>query len=211
MSKRDYGRFNYRGVPNGRVSATKSTPLEGRRGDLWVYPGAGTGKFYVKKSSSESVTSSTTLQNDDDIVFNLPEPGVYNVIALLTIGGATAGDLKVAWAVSAGAAQLTTRRCIGPAIGTTAFDNTSMRMTAHNLTTEVSYGTAEAATGVIREEFLVETAGTGTVQLRWAQRTSSATATVLSSNTYATIEKLKPVCVAGISYYDGSSWSAAAF
>lgn len=211
MAKRDYGRFNYRGVPNARITVGTATPLEARRNDIWVYPGAGTGKYYIKKASSETVTSSTTLQNDDDIVFNLPEPGTYSIKALLTAAGATNGDIKIDWVASSGATQLTTRRCLGPAVGASDSTSASMRCSAHNLTTAVSYGTNESTVSVILEEFLVTTSATGTVQMRWAQNASSATATTLSNNSYATIEQLKGALTAGISYYTGSAWAAAAF
>jgi hypothetical protein len=151
---------------------------------------------YIVKASAENVTSSTTLQDDNDIVFSLDANKVYEVRLHASASGATAGDIKTAWAVTGGAAQLTLRECIGP--GTAVTDVTAsatIRVSRHSLTSSVSYGVdGTAVTSAIAERFLIETttAGTaGTVKLQWAQNASSGTATTLSTSTYAVCEEVE--------------------
>jgi hypothetical protein len=213
MAKKDFGRFRIRGAPNGRIYVTAFSPADPVKGDIWLYPDAGSSKYFIKKQASESVASSTALQNDDDFVYNFVEPGTYEVKVSLAVAGAAAADIKIAWVASAGATQVTTRRCLGPALAVSNPDSTSMRDTQHSLTTEVSYGTTETSVGygIVEEKFLISTAATGTLQMRWAQRVSSATATVVASNSYMTIERLKDINVASIKNFDGSTWDVLAF
>jgi hypothetical protein len=213
MAKEDLGRFWIRGAPNGRLYVTAFSPADPVKGDIWIYPGAGTGKYFIKKAATESVTSSTSFQNDDDFVYNFVEPGTYEVRLSLAVAGAPGADIKIDWVASAGATQVTTRRCYGPAIATTTPHDTTMRLTNHNFTTAVTYGTTETTVGYggIEEKFLVSTAATGTLQMRWAQQTSSTTATVVASNSYMTIERLKDINVASMKNYDGAAWDVIAF
>ncbi len=213
MAKKDLGRFRIRGAPNGRIYVTAFNPADPVKGDLWIYPEAGTGKYYIKKQATESIASSTALQNDNDFVYNFVEPGTYEVSVSLAVAGAPAADIKIDWVASAGATQVTTRRCYGPAVGTTTPADTNLRLTNHSLTTVVTYGTTETTVGYggIEEKFLISTAATGTLQMRWAQNASSATATVIASNSYMTIERLKDINVAAIKNHDGTTWNVIAF
>ena len=149
----------------------------------------------IKKNALESVTSSTTLQNDDDFIVSLEASRVFLIHLFLVIVGNTSGDIKLDWTVTGGVAQYTARNCLGMATaGTNAF-NTSVRVTSHALTTAVDYGT-ETGDGIIQEDFLVETvtAGTsGTLTLRWAQNTSNATATSVSAQSFMTIEEVEEI------------------
>ena len=212
MAKKDLGRFRYRGTPNGRLYLTDENPSNPVEGDTLIFPGAGAGRYYIKKQSDESVTNSTALQNDDDFVYNFVTPGVYLIETSITYRGALDADIKIDWVASAGAAQVTTRRCIGPAAGTTIYSSSDVvRMSAHNLTTSVRYGTYESEAGVIMESFIVDTAATGTLQMRWAQYATSTTATVISLNSYLLIERLKDLNVPAIKNYASGAWGVIAF
>ena len=124
----------------------------------------------IKKNSLESVTSSTTFQDDDDFVVSLEASKIFLIHLFLVVGGATAGDIKLDWTVTGGVAGYTSRNCLGMAVAATNSADTTMRTTSHTLSTAVPYG-IETSNGTIREDFLVETvtAGTsGTLTLRWA-------------------------------------------
>lgn len=148
----------------------------------------------IKKAANESVTSSTTLQNDDDFSFDVLADRTYLVHLSAIVTGATAGDVKFAWALTGGAALLGGRHVQGPQLATTDVTATSMRSSgAHAETTSVSYGVDGSAGSTIVEEFLVETTtlGTdGTVTLQWAQQASSGTGTTMNANSWLTITEV---------------------
>lgn len=148
---------------------------------------------YIRKAANESVTSSTTMQDDNDLVGIVLAPNqVYKVDFFPAATGAAAGDVKFAWTVTGTVAGLGTRTCLGSQTGTTDVTNNAVRSSRHNLTTSVAYGVDGTATGMVWEAFLVE-GGTlgGTLTLQWAQNTSNATATQLSTSTYMTIQEVE--------------------
>ena len=149
---------------------------------------------YIIKAASEPLTSNTTLQDDDDIVWSLEASKVYKVELHAGDTGATGGDVKLAWAVTGGAAIFGTRSCIGPATATTDATDTNVRSTRQALTTAVPYGTDGTNTSSVRETFIIETttAGTaGTLKLQWAQNASSGTATTLTTSTMCFLTEIE--------------------
>lgn len=204
MAKKDFGRFRARGVPNPAMFITTATPVNPIRKDLHVYPGAG-GKFYIKKTSDEGVASSTTMQNDDDFYIYFAYPGTYEINANILANGDTSGDIKIDWVEGGGINLIVGRRCVGPAASSTSNSDTTVRRSSHSLATDVTYG-LNASYSVIDEKFIVSTASTGTLQMRWAQNASSGTRTTVSSHSYVTVEKLKTDHIPAVSTYDGSAW-----
>lgn len=151
---------------------------------------------YKRKAANESVTSSTTMQDDNDIAgIALDADKVYLVDFYPSVSAAAAaGDVKFGWTTTGGVAGLGTRVCRGPQTGTTDATNTAMRVSRHNLTTAVPYGHDGSTTCAIHETFLVETsAGAGTLTLRWAQNASSGTATTLSTSTYVVVTEVEEI------------------
>lgn len=135
--------------------------------------------LYAYKTVTESVTSSTTLQDDDTLQLTLPV-GFWRVSALLAVTGAAAGDIKIAWAFTGTAtATFGARTCLGPAPGTTDTANSSMFMRAAGQTVQVAYGTDGTGTTAIWEDLTLEVTAEGVLKLQWAQNTSSGTATVM--------------------------------
>jgi hypothetical protein len=151
---------------------------------------------YFKKVATESVASSTTLQDDNDLA---GIPLAANKIYLCQFYGAAigdpAGDIDMAWALTGGAAELTMRAVTAPQIGVSDTTNTAVRIARNALSTRVPYGTTTSSVGVtICETFLVETttAGTaGTLTLQWCQEASSATATQLTTNTFMIVTEIE--------------------
>lgn len=149
----------------------------------------------IKKAAGESVTSSTTIQDDDDFVVTLDAGKVYRIELYASISGATGGDFRVAWGVTGGVAQYTGRHVQAAATATTDTLNTSIRTSVHNLSTEIIAGT-EATGGSHQESFLVETftaGASGTLRLRWAQGTSNATATTLGTSSFMVITEVTEI------------------
>lgn len=135
---------------------------------------------YAYKTATESVTSSTTLQDDDTLFLTLP-PGFWEVTAWLAVSGAAAGDVKTAWNFSGTSDSLyAARSCLGPAAGTTDTTSSSVVLRAAGQTVQMAYGVDGTGTSAILEELTLKVTAEGTLTLRWAQNTSSATPTVMN-------------------------------
>jgi hypothetical protein len=150
----------------------------------------------IKKAASESVTSSTTFQDDDDFTVSLEANRVYRIQVRLSVGGATAGDFKAQWVVTGGVAQYTARHCMGPGVSTTGAGDGSVRSSVHNLSTSVTYGCDGSSNGAVFEDFLVETvvgAAAGTLTLQWAQSASSGTATTMTTSSFMVVEEVEEI------------------
>src|SRR5690606_18086867 len=53
--------------------------------------------IFVVKSTNESVSSSTTLQNDNELSVSLTANRAYEVSGVLRVSGSTSGDIKLSW------------------------------------------------------------------------------------------------------------------
>lgn len=148
----------------------------------------------IAKSADESLTSSTTLQDDNHFTVTLLADRVYMIDLYLGFRAATAGDIKTAWSISGGVAQKVARHVQGPTLGTTDVLATSLVARTQTITTAQPYGHDGSGNGgSIQEHFVVETttAGAGgTLTLQWAQNASSGTATVVLSASYMVITEI---------------------
>jgi hypothetical protein len=132
---------------------------------------------YVLKSATESVTSSTTLQDDNDFSFALT-PGIWRIEVYLHCTGAAAGagDIKTAW-TNTGTMTNLARTLLGAGIGQTSVTAQNVRYQGlTGLSTNAQFGLT-AQTAVVKEELLIDVSSSGTLTLQWAQQTSSGTAT----------------------------------
>ena len=132
----------------------------------------------ARKTVDESVTSSIVLQNDDQLFLSADANAQYLVFGHIIYDGVTAADISVAWSGPASA----TFDWVSGGIQTgasTGVDTSSM--SAQTLAANPAIGTIGAAAElVIRVQGILVTAGTaGTLQFRWCQNTSNATATIV--------------------------------
>lgn len=147
---------------------------------------------FIQKAATESVTSSTVLQNDDDFVIPLT-PGVYEIRLWLHVTGhATAGDIRTAWATT-GTITSNGRSVIGPSAATTDVTDGNARFSGHAITTAVICGCDAATSGVVKEELVVTCSVAGNLTLQWAQGTSSATSTNVSSASRVIITEMEAI------------------
>lgn len=149
---------------------------------------------YIRKQATEAVTSSVTLQDDDELMVALAIGNWHVRLIASANSGSSTPNIKIAWTFSGTAT--TQRHVLGPGLATT--DNTAnttaagsgiMRQTAHGLTTAIPYGLTTSAS--IREDILLEVTVAGTLQLQWAQNTSNATATNVTGASFLLIDKLE--------------------
>lgn len=132
---------------------------------------------WALKTSNESVTSSTTLQNDDQLVLPVAANAKYTFEMFLIYDGAGAGlgDLKRDFTGPSGIVMNYAN--FGPnnsAAGLTQYDVVMATLT------DVSrvLGTNGATAMTAQPKGYVATSSTaGNLQFRWAQNVSSATAT----------------------------------
>lgn len=132
----------------------------------------------IIKPTNQSVTSSTTLVNDNSLFLPVAVANATYVFrSFLIYKGGTQGssDLKLEWAIPSGA----TLTCVIAGIGTGGGSFVGQGFT---LSGTVALGTAGSTVcGVLFYGTLVMSSTTGTLQLEWAQNTSSATATTVEA------------------------------
>lgn len=133
--------------------------------------------MYAWKTAAETVTSSTTLQNDNDLYLTAAANAYYDFACMLTYQGGTQGssDLAWAWSVPSG----TTMNYAVEGIQTSG-------AATPGFLRGVSGGTA--GTNGSGNSFSLNMEGTlytgntsGTVQLQWAQAHSNATGTIVQA------------------------------
>ena len=142
--------------------------------------------YYAIKAGDESVTSSVTFQNDDDLFADL-SVGIWRVELDVGVTGATAGDVKTQWTTS-GTITCLQRVVIGPSSGMTdANTGAAGRIQAgFGFGTQPAYGTDGSQQSYISERLIVDCDVVGRLQFQWAQNASSGTATIVKTGSSLT-------------------------
>ena len=144
---------------------------------------------YISKAGSESVTSSTTLQDDDHLTLTLAV-GTYWVELVLTATGAAAGDIKTAW-TSTGTMSVIGRSVLGPTVGAADVSAGLVNARGVTFTSNQSFATDGTNSSHIHEWLLIDVTVEGVLTLQWAQAASSGTATTLSTSSRMLITKVE--------------------
>lgn len=140
----------------------------------------------VIKPADESVTSSVTLQNDNDLLASVVANAQYDVECMLNYEGGTQGasDLKAGFTVPSGA---TLKLC--PAY----VDTSGNFHIGNNLTGGTTISAGSNGAGVPRTLTMTGTlvvgSTAGTLQLQWAQNTSSGTPTIVHTGSSLTLTR----------------------
>lgn len=146
----------------------------------------------ISKAANETVTSSATAQNDDDLVVTLSAGKSYRVALWLTVasGGLETGDIQVQWSWG-GTAAKTARNAVGPAQAATDSLDTNVELFASSLTVGIGYGIdADRATTIFEELLFEDVTVSGTLQMQWSQRVSQTTGTTLSASSRLFVEEV---------------------
>ena len=141
----------------------------------------------IKKLANESVSSSTTLQ-DDNHLFAYLRPNETYIVELYLRAACTSDDrdIKVAWELT-NCEQITSRNVIGPSVSTTSTYASSIKISCFEATEQAVYGVTQDTTRTanIVETFIIKAGETGgKIQLQWAQYSSGAQNLALRSNSY---------------------------
>lgn len=174
-------------LPTAETDTALVLKPDGAGGVEW---GAGAGGATVLvKPSDESVTSSNTLQDDDDLTFAVAanEEWLFEFVVFMP-GGDTAADIKVSLGVPSGADYRW---------GVQGYDldaESDLHMSAARINS-VSFlqlgipGASSLSIFVLRGHIVVDSTP-GSVVFRWAQNASSATATTVAKGSYLVARKV---------------------
>ena len=132
----------------------------------------------VTKGSNESVSSSTAVQNDDELLFTASSGTPYVVsfaIVYANAAGATP-DIKI------DVGEDSTARGVFAVYYNNSADTETVTALTSNQTTTLTAGTATTKRTIYGQGW--HTGAGGTFRIRWAQGTSNATATIVYAGSY---------------------------
>ena len=152
----------------------------------WATLGGGaSGPTVIRKSADESVTSSTTLQDDNDFTFAIGASEIWVAELNLYIRGAGTGeDLKIGFTVPAGATMRYS--AIGPSFGATGAEGDG-RFQSHTTSGNVVLGVVASGTSDLSALVTCSVANgatPGNVVFQWAQFSSAANAVTLLAGSW---------------------------
>lgn len=144
------------------------------------------------KTATESVTSSTVLQDDDQLTVSVLASSTYEVFCQVFYDGNPAGDIKYDFVGPAGATFVAS--CHRLTTGATALSDATAPMSVDQYTMGTPIGVGAVTTGntatTTFRGLLVVSSTAGTFKLQWAQNTSSGTATRVFANSYMVLRRV---------------------
>lgn len=194
---------NIGGIPIVAATADITAPYNGQMcfnladGTLYRYQTSNTTWYRYPdsqmkyKAATESVTSSTTLQNDDIFSWSVLANSAYALSGYVVYDGAqsSAGGLKTTFTGPASSSMFYTN--FGGS------DETSGSLSTHNMVIQGLTGTRNMPTQVTASTMSFSPKGTlvvgvtaGTLQFQWAQAVSNGTATRIMGGSWMKLEKI---------------------
>jgi len=147
--------------------------------------GGGGGWSFVFKATDETINSSTTFQNDDDLVFAVEASKIYVAILVAFVDSPANADFKDTFTVPTDT--------LGQKHGSNAFlsPNANSSYDFEAITTNVN-GTTDGTknTPFFKPFFIFVDTTTGNVQYQWAQVSSQAGNTTVKTGSYIMYRKL---------------------
>jgi hypothetical protein len=149
------------------------------------------GTLFARKTASQSVTNSTTLQDDTHMQLSVTANSTYRLEGYLIFNGAaSAANLKMGWSAPSGATldwigtgqNATATTTSGPVI-------TNSQTIASNTYQLGTIGTGTNMAALIKGLLIVGGTG-GTFKLQWAQATANATATTMVQNSHIELRRV---------------------
>ncbi|MEU4576602.1 hypothetical protein [Nonomuraea sp. NPDC023979] len=148
-------------------------------------------QVHARKLADETVTSSTTAQNDDHLLVPLLASTKYWIEFFLIYDAAQAGDFKIQWSVPAGATLRWTHGGLGTSTTSTVGEVSRFFRSQSDIGTIGGPAAGGGTLAVVPGEGWLDVGGTpGNLQLQWAQVTSSATGTTLKTNSLLIAQRL---------------------
>jgi hypothetical protein len=147
--------------------------------DTWAIPRA------VVKPTDESVTSSTTLQADNDLVLPVDANGTYRLDMYLDYEAASGGDLKMGFTFPAG--LLMRYHLVGTDNSGNPYTGSTNIQTSNPI---VNGAGAAVLRGASFRGTVVTTGTAGNLTLTWAQNASNATSTIVHQYSHMMLTRL---------------------
>lgn len=145
----------------------------------------------VIKSADETVTSSTTAQNDDELFVDVLANTQYFVEFFIIYDAIQAADLKIQWTAPSGSTFDWTHGGLGTSTTSTS-GSVSRNYRALGDVGTVGGPAASAGTNTIipGEGRLVTGGSAGLFRLQWAQNTSNATGAIVRARSVLLVQRL---------------------
>jgi hypothetical protein len=137
-------------------------------------------------STGTSVTSSTVLINDPDLVLPVVAGAIYLFDSWLNYVAASGGGFKFQWAVPSGAGLLYS--ALHNEGGSTGLDNSCLVQSQNDAV--YCQGAGSTVTAAHLAGVLAVGPAAGNLQLTWAQNTSSGTPTTLRSQSSVALRRV---------------------
>lgn len=150
---------------------------------------ATTAHTFVRKTATESVTSSTVLQDDDALLFAVAANEVWIFEMFLVVFGDTTGDIKFAITVPAGATLLWGQFALDTGANN-RLGNLNAQAVGVSGTANLPLEAGNVISAVLLKGTVVNGATAGNVVLQWAQAVSNAVATEVRANSYLIAHKI---------------------
>jgi hypothetical protein len=146
---------------------------------------------FVRKTADESVTSSTALQNDNELLYTIPGAGSYIFdVTLFAVSAANAaGDLLIGFSFPAGTCHFGAAGAdAGIASGHIQTGEWVGALSATSGVTNIGYGLSTTVLMIRLHGLLIATAS-GTLQLMWAQAASNANASTVKAGSFLEVKQ----------------------
>ncbi len=142
---------------------------------------------FARKSATESVSNSLTLQDDNELLVPIEANAIYLMDSIILYDGPANADLKILFRTPTGGSMS------GAATGlldtaSTAGNTVTIPITGNSSN---SFGTLGSGTQALICHGMVFTSGTaGNLQVEWSQNTSQASATRVISGSWINLRRV---------------------
>lgn len=155
----------------------------------WFAPSAA---LFVRKTGTETVNNSATLQDDDALVLAVEASAIYVVEAQLRYVSGTTPDLKIGWTAPASATF--TWAAYGPQVGASSVANAASLYRRRSIGDTEAIGGAGSGGGnegiANPKGLLVVSTTAGNLQLQWAQNTQDASDTQILADSWLRLQRV---------------------
>jgi hypothetical protein len=144
--------------------------------------------IFARKASDQSLTSNTTMTDDNAISVTVPIQSVYIIDLFLVYQSPTAADIKFTLVGPSG--STINWAPYSPDTSQTDFDHTTIDIGNYVAGDAVSAAGFGSNVAVRIRGILITTTTSGTFKLQWAQQTSNGTATIMRTDTWLYLRKV---------------------
>ena len=148
------------------------------------------GTLFARKTANQSVTNSTTIQDDTHLQLSVAASAVYRLEGLLIFNGASGANIRIGWSAPTGS----TLDWTGAGQNTSASTTSGSIITNAQTISSTAYGLGTIGTGTnmiaIIRGLLITSSTSGTFKLEWAQNSANATATTMVQNSNISLQRV---------------------